>query len=246
LQKSSLKLDYTYIGPSFLGTVAKKHNTTGDKLQRALNFLVSSRESANKSMDLHIARIQEAVLERFLKGGVVCEGLGANFFIKGVSHIINARIISESSEQGRDSLTERDGYMTYYGRKIEKAGLTGTGKSFDENDASLYDITLGIEKVGMDSVVETIAGMTKNRKFMPMTYSRKILKDLFLASRLRALLIPDFSSFRVQVNGTTAVVNIKCGKRQKAKIAGDIKVIANRIADIKFVEVHAVSKLPPS
>ncbi len=244
------KLDYTHLGEQFLEDVAQKYNTTDEKLQKALNWLISAKLLSNKSIDLHLAYIQEAVLERFLTDNVVCEGLGAHLYIKDISHILNVRILTENSDLKNNRLDDKSGYLKNFRKIIDKTNFIRTGSSnnifiYDENDSSFYDIALNLEKIGLENIVDTITTMAKNRKFKPMTYSRKMLKDLILASKLRVLLLPRFIDFQVETKDGTAIVTIKCTKRQKAKIAGEIKVIANAIPDIKFVEVHAVLKLSP-
>ena len=248
-KKVTQNLEYNYIGRSFLETIANEFNTTVDRLKKTLNWLKSSKTVSNKSIDLNLAYIQQAVLEKLLNDNVVCEGLAAHFYIKGISHILNVRVISESKKNKNRHENNKNHYYKNFIRMIDPIKIFRTNSNYqfsgiDENDVSMYDIVLDIEKIGIDNVINTIVLMAKDRKFKPMNYSRKMLIDLTLASKFRVLLLSRFSNFRVLADGDTVIVHIKCSKRQKVNIAGEIKAIANRIPEIKFVEVHAVSKLP--
>lgn len=248
-QKVTQQLEYTYIGTSFLATIANEFNTTVDKLQHALNWLRSSKSVSNKSIELNLAYIQQAVLEKLIHDNIVCDGLAAHFYARGVSHILNVRIISENKEIKNSPVNDKKFYLENIRRIIDPINIIRTSgfnqfSLVDEHDMALYDIVLDIGKIGLDSTINTIVLTAKKQKFKPMNYSRKTLDDITLASKFRVLLLSRFSNFRVSTDSGTAIVHIKCSKRQKAKVAEEIKVMANRIPEIKFVEVHAVTKLP--
>jgi cytidylate kinase len=250
-KKLAQQLGYTYIGISFLETVANEFNTSVDKLQNSLNRLKSPKTVSNKSIDLNLAYIQQAVLEKLLNDNTVCEGLAAHFYVRDVSHILNVRVISESKENKYTHANNKNNNFIKFLRIIDPFNILRTNGSnqlsgIDENDESIYDIVLNTGKIGIDNAINTIVLMAKDRKFKPMNYSRKMLIDLTLASKFRVLLLSRFSGFKVVADRDTVIVHIKCSKRQKVKIAEEIKDMANRIPEIKIVEVHSVAKLPQS
>jgi cytidylate kinase len=243
------KINFKCLDRSFLKTVAERYKTTEEKLLKALNIPPSSRRLWSKNMEQHLAYIQASTLESLLDDNVVCEGLAAHFYVRGVSHILNVRLLSDRKAR-EEMLMQKKIITLKKARKIldreTLSELRWSQKAFnsDASDASLYDMVLSIEQMGLDKATEVVMNMAEYRKFKPMTYSIKCLQDLALASRLHILLLSRFSDFSVIADGSRVIVYIKGSKRQKAKTAGEIKVIANEIPEIGFVEVHVVSKLP--
>jgi cytidylate kinase len=243
-------LGYNHLGLSFLNKVADRYKTKASKLIKALNTAPSPASLGNKSVEQHLAYIQAYVLEALLEDNIVCEGLAAHLYVRGVSHVLKLRLLSdagarEESLMAKENISRKKAEKTIARQDSDRIRWSQRAFSRDESDASLYDMALSLGQMGQAKAEDVIKNMAEYRKFKPNTYSRKCLNDLALASKLRVLLLQKFYDFRVMADGSTVQVFIKCSKRQKAKTAGEIKVIANEIPEIKFVEVHAVNKLGP-
>ena len=243
-------LGYEHLGRPFLKTVADNRRVEHEKLLRALNLVPTSWSMLSKATRLHLAHIQNDVLSRLLDDGMVSDGLGAHLYARGVSHIVTVRVLSNAREREERVAAEKGISVQKAQKEIGKEDanrLRWSKKAFslDESDASLYDMVLSLSHIGTAKVVDVIRDIAKYRKFRPMSYSRKCLQNLALESELRVALLSKFSDFDIVANGGTVTVHVKCSQRQKAKTAGEIKVIANEIPNIKFVKVHAVNKLVP-
>jgi cytidylate kinase len=248
-RKLAEEMGFKHLGASFLGQVADRYKVQPSKLSKALNTAPSSTSLLNKSTELHLAYIQAAVLEALSDDEIVCEGLAAHLFVHGVSHILKLRLLCDQKAR-EEAVAGKENISNKKAKKIiekENAGrIRWSQKAFaqDESDASLYDMVLSVAQMGEEKAAEVARNMAEYRKFKPNTYSRKCLSDLALAEKLKVALLGKFTDFKIVADGGTVQVFIKCSKRQKAKTAGDIKVVANEIPEIKFVEVHAVAKLP--
>ena len=53
----------------------------------------------------------------------------------------------------------------------------------DKADPALYDLTIKLSQIGLEQAVEIIAAAAGDRAFQPMTYSQKVLHDLWLEAR---------------------------------------------------------------
>jgi predicted TIM-barrel fold metal-dependent hydrolase len=85
--------------------------------------------------------------------------------------------------------------------------------------------------------------MTAYRKFQPMTYSIKCLRNKELASRVRMALIERFPDVRVQADGSTIIVETKAIKREKQKKTEAIKELAGGVEGVGYVEVHVANDI---
>jgi hypothetical protein len=62
----------------------------------------------------------------------------------------------------------------------------------DETDPPLYDVVIRLSNIDPDEVVKTIGETVGYRKFKPMRYSIKCLKDRELAASVRAVVLSRF------------------------------------------------------
>ena len=90
-------LGFRHVGREILADVSQKHQVSKDELLRTLTELPGfmTRRNQRKRM---LTFIEEACLERLLEDGVVCHGLGAHLYIRGVSHVLKVRIINDSDQ----------------------------------------------------------------------------------------------------------------------------------------------------
>jgi cytidylate kinase len=232
---------------SLLEEVAARYKVKEDKLRRVLDAASSSRMST-KSRDLLLAYIQTVTLERMVENSVVCIDLAAHLYVRAVSHVLMVHVLSDAAAQvnkiaARTKVSPRKAQKLQEREKARRARWSLEGFGIDENSPSIYDMVISLGQIEQEKVVEIIKDMAGYRKFQPMTYSRRCLEDLATASKVRAALLSKFPDIKVGADGDTAIVHIKCSKRQKQKAAGEIKEIAGKIPEVSLVEVHAVQSL---
>ncbi len=248
------KLGFRYLGTPFLLKIASRFELQGEKLRKSLCMPPDEKPLSGKPLVNHLARIASAVLEELTEDNIVCEGLAAHLYVQDVSHILTARVLGDPEAVTGRIEKEQKVSKAKASKIMERRSATRvkwSTKAFlkDESDISAYDMVLNLASIDPEKAAEVIDNMAGYRKFRSMTYSRSCLADLALAAKLRVALLPKFSDFKVEANKGTAIVTIKCSKGKKAKIAGEIKVLANAIPDIKFVEVHATASksiVPPA
>ena len=236
-------LKYRCLGREFLGEVGKRHGVSEEKLQKTLDELPSLLGVNARAHALHLAYIEEAVLSRLSEGKVVCHGLAAQLYVRGVSHVLKVRVLADSQDLIHEIMKEK-GLSSAKARKALKRDETLRKRwssdlyRMDETASSVYDLVINLSSITPDEAVERIVEASSRRKFKPMTYSVRCLKDLELASRVRVALFRLFPGAAVQADGSTVVVETAALSREKEKIAETIRRLARDIPGVDHVEVH--------
>ncbi|MCJ7685940.1 MAG: cytidylate kinase-like family protein [Desulfobacteraceae bacterium] len=247
-EKTAKAIGYDYIDREILGPVAEKSDVQEEELIKALDEAPSFLGLSSKLRNRYLAYIQEATLGQLLEDNVVCHGLAAHLFVLGVSHVLKVRVLSDPEELASQLSSEAGGSAEKMKKLLKREDAQRKRWSIetfnlDETDPSNYDVVINLSQIDPDEAVKTIADMTAYRKFQPMTYSSKCLKDKELASRVRLVLMERFSDVRVQADGSTIVVETKAIKREKQKRTEAIKELAEGVEGVGYVEVHMTNDI---
>lgn len=245
-QETAAALGYTYIGRELLAQVAAQHKVPEEKLVRVLDG--PTRRMTSKTRDLLLSCIQTTTLNGMLEDSVVCAGLGAHLYVRDVSHVMLIRVLSDAKARISALMAQRQVSLRKAQKVLERENARLSSWSADafaqsEGDPALYDIVISLGQIEVGKVVDILKDMSGYRKFRPMTYSRRCLSDLALASSVRTALLAQFPEIRVRADGDKAIVHVKCSKRQKQRTVEAIKEVARGTAGVNLVEVHAVSNM---
>jgi len=203
---------------------------------------------SSKLLNRYLAYIQEAALTGLLADNVVCQGLSAHLYVLGVSHVLRARILSDP-EKWVQQLVSKEGVSPKKAKKLfdrhKKIRRRWSMNAFhrDETDPSQYDLVISLSQIDRGEAVKIISETVSYRRFEPMTYSMKCLKDLELAGRVRAVLLERFPDVRVFAKSGTLVIETTALKREKIRRAEAIKEMAGKIAGVEYVEVHVINDI---
>lgn len=247
-EKTAKATGYDYVDRQILGPVCEKYDVQEEELVRALEETPSFLGLSSKLRNKYFAYIQEATLEQLLDDNVVCHGLAAHLYVMGVSHALKVRVLSDPGTLVQ-KLSSEMGASPDKVKKLQKKNEAHRKKwsleafNLDETDPSNYDIIISLSQIDPDEAVKTIADMAGYRKFQPMTYSIKCLKDKELASRVRVVLMERFPDVRVQADGSTVVVETKAVKREKRKRTESIKELAGAVEGVGYVEVYIANDI---
>jgi cytidylate kinase len=227
---------YTHLDRQILPAVASQHGLQEQDLRRALDELPTLLGLSSKLADRCLTCVQEAVLGRLLEDDVVCEGLAAHLYVRGVSHALRARVLSRPPPEDHPEAARET-------RKLKRAKTQRIRWStdvfgVDETDASSYDVVISLQQIDEDEAVSTITRLAGNPAFQPMTYSRNCLNDLHLASQVRLALLEKYPDVRVTARGDTVAVHTKAIRRDKVKRTEEIKAIAGALDGVSNVDVH--------
>jgi cytidylate kinase len=247
-KKTADGLGYTSLDREILRQVADKYRVPESKLTQALDESPSLFGMSSKLQNLYLAYIQEVALAELLKDNTVCQGLAAHLYVLGVSHVLRARVLSDSEKHARQWASQ-EGISPKKARKLldrlknKHRRWSINAFELDETDPSRYDLVISLNQIDQDEAVKIITETVSYRRFSPMTYSIKCMKDQELAARVRAALLERFPDVKVRANGGTLVVETTALKRDKRKRAKAIKEIAGGIPGVEYVEVHVINDI---
>lgn len=247
-EKVAKDLGYRYMDREFLRDISQAAGIPEEKLLKALERTPSALGMSSKDQAIYLAHIERHVIEEFLKDDVVCHGLAAHLYVLGVSHVLKVRILARPEDLGSEMCR---------GKVLSKSELEKAIKrnesfrrrwslrafSLDETDPSNYDMVISLNKIELAEAAKSIIDAAGYKRFKPMSYSMKCLRDERAVAEAKTILYPRFPDARISANGTNLIVITKGLKREKQKKAALIKEMLGRIDGINFVEVHVVSDI---
>lgn len=241
------RLGYQLLGPEILPDIAAKKGIPADKPAAAMVKTPSSwRPGQVRRWCQHLAYIEAEVLDRLKPDNIVCWGLAAHLYVRGVSHALKVRLVSDMEKQAA-VLAERSGMSLAKARRqvesVRSKSRQWSEAAFDQNEleASIYDLVINLDQIDPDEAVGTIAGAVGYRKFQPMTYSMRSLAENALAAKVKAKLLETLTDVRVEARDATVVVTSKALKRERQKKAAKIKELAGAVEGVEYVEVHLIN-----
>jgi len=247
-EKTGQAMGYDYVDREILSPVCARYGLQEEKLVRALDETPSFLGLSSKLRNRYLAYIQEATLGHLLDDNVVCHGLAAHLYVLGVSHALKVRVLADSGALARE-LSLEAGASPERVKKVlkrheeQRRRWSRDAFNLDETDPSNYDMVISLSQIDPDEAVKTIVDTAGYRKFKPMTYSIKCLRDKELAGRVRVLLMERFPDVKVTADGKTVVVETKAVKREKRKRTEAIKDLVSGIEGVGYVEVHVATDI---
>ena len=244
---AAVKLKSRLVDRSLLKKVAARYKVPEDRLERVLDATAARRFSVD-TRRLLLAYIESVTLEQMQDSNVVCTGLSAHVFARGVSHLLLVRVLADQPELIKRIAKERRIPLAKAQKEAEKRRESRSRWSLDnflldECKPSIYDMVISLGQIEVEKVVDIVMDVAAYRRFQPMTYSRMCLANLLLANKLRIALLPEYPNISVQADGSAAIIHAKCASRQKPRTVEGIKKIASGITGVDLVEVHTVSSM---
>ena len=238
------EMGFRHVGREILAEVAEKRQVQQEDLVRTLDELPGFLTRRNQRRRM-LSFIEEACLERLLEDGAVCNGLGAHLYVKGVSHALKVRLISDS-EQCAHTVAKERGVSLEKAQKIVKRKKDTERRwsqdayGMDQTDPSHYDMVLSLGALEKKKVVEILCDTASYRKFLPVTFSLKLMQDNLLAARVRVALMDRFPDIRVESKEGTVVAYIQSLKKDQRRKQETVREVAGGIEGVRHVEVHVI------
>ena len=237
-------LSYKLLDRGLLDQVAREEQVDREDLVRALEDTPGffTRRARQKKL---LTCIEAACLDRLVEDDVVCLGLGAHLYVRGISHALKVRLITEPEKRIED-LAKANNLAPDKARKMleriqqHERNWSLDAYDLDQTDPSLYDLVISLGAVEQDKAVEVIRDMVGYRKFQPMTYSRRCILDKALAARVHRELMDRFPEAQVEANDGTVVVQIQTLKKDQRKKQEQVRRLVGDIPGVRHLEVHMI------
>lgn len=248
IAKSAAKrLNYEYAdSENILPLVSKKFGVSESKLVRALKDTPSNVGMFSKAKPEHIIFIETLITECFLKNNIVYFGVVGLPLIQEVSHVLKVHIIANlesrtknrmkldnvSQDKARKAVTKEDEQLKKWVEAVYNTDIT---------DPNLYDLVINIGHIKGDDIedaLETIISTVEHKKFQPMTYSLRCMKNVAMSCRVRSTLADIDSKMQVKSDEGTIYIYTKAVKKKAQDKVLEMKQKVMRLEGVKHVEVY--------
>jgi cytidylate kinase len=202
----ALRLGYTCISRDLLLEASEQFNIPEIKLIRALHDAPSVLERFSHGRERYLAYFAAAFLERVQKDNVVYHGLAGHFYLQGVSHVLNVRIVADMEQRIQHEM-QREGISRDEAEHILKRDdqerRQWSLKLFgaDPWDPGLYDLIINTRKISVGEAADIISHTVSLGYFEATLESQQNLSNLALAARVRAAMVKDYVHVKVTAQG---------------------------------------------
>jgi cytidylate kinase len=248
IAKSAAKrLNYEYAdSENILPLVSKKFGVSESKLAQALKDTPSNVGMFSKAKPEHIIFIETWITGYLLKNNIVYYGVVGIPLIQEVSHVLKVNIIANlesriknrmkldnvSQDKARKAVTKEDEQLKKWVEAVYNIDIT---------DPNLYDLVINIGHIKSDDIedaLETIISTVEHKKFQPMTYSLRCMKNVATSCRVRATLADIDPKMQVKSDEGTIYIYTKAVKKKAQDKVLEMKQKVMRLEGVKHVEVY--------
>ena len=238
------KLGYHFISREEIIRGAAKFGVEEANLEKALLRPPVFSEDFKHVIKCYLTFFQEALCEWAEKDNIIYLGHAAHLLLRGISHVFRIRLIAPPSYRIQ-TLVEREGMTNKQAEAYidevdaQRRAWTLLLYGVDWLSPSLYDLTINLETMNMDSAVEIAAAAVNCPEFAATGKSRKAMKDLHLESRVKAALASDAvagsNEIEVHADSASGMVFLK-GEVHPASVIDEMVRVARGVAGAKMVD----------
>lgn len=248
-EKVAKKLSYDCIARDSIIETSKEFNVPEIKLVRAIHDAPSILERFTYGKQRYLGYLQVALLESFQKDNVVYHGLAGHFFLKGVSHLLKVRIISDMEtrvklEMERERISREQAEHILKNDDKERRKWSENLFGIDTWDPSLYDLVLHIKKITVDDAVDIICHTVRLKHFQTTPESQQLIDDLLIAARVKAALVDLKPDIEVSAKNGTISIETTIPLLQEKELVNKMREKAKRFSNGKRIEIIAHPVVP--
>lgn len=219
------------------------------KLVRALHDAPSLLDRFSYGKEKFVALYHLCFLEHLQKDNVVYHGLAGHFLLKGVSHVLKVRILSDMEdriklEMEREKISEKDAARILKNDDEERRKWSKHLYGIDTNDPGLYDLLIHIRKITVDDAVDIICHTARLGHFKTTPESKQAFEDLLLAARVKVAIIDQAPNAQVTSKKCDVRVRISSSEYRDEKLVEGLTEIIKEVPGVKGVDINVVSLVP--
>jgi len=207
------RLGYELVGREDIIQRATRFGVSEAQLQRALVSPVRFWDRFRHERRRYLAFVQEGLCERAQDDRIIYHGNAGHLLLRGVSHVLCVRLIAPPSYRielamERLHLGREEALEFIEAEDRQRRQWTRFLYGVDWLDPSLYDLTINLQTLELESAIQLAALTAQRPEFQPTAESRRAMADLCLATRVRAALAAnrDTASADVRVRAEGGVV----------------------------------------
>lgn len=189
-EKLAQELGYECISREILLEASEEFNIPEIKLVRAIHDAPSILERFTQGKERYVAYIRAALLKHVQKDNMVYHGIGGNFLLKGIPHVLKVRIVADLEDRVAEEM-RREGISATEARELikkddeerRKWGLYLYGA--DPWDPMLYDLVINLHTLTVEEAVSLIRHAVQLPGFQTTPQSQALIDNLALLARLQ-------------------------------------------------------------
>ncbi len=237
------KLGYQLVSREEVAQGAAKYGVSEAKLDKALLDPPTFSEEFKQDRRRYLIFIQEALCSWAQKDNVIYHGNAGHLLLRGISHVLRICLIAPLDFRVR-TLVERmnmtpEQATAHIGKvDAQRRAWTLLLYGVDWLNPSLYNLTINLENMNIESAVDIAAVAAKRPEFSTTTQSRKAINDLYLATRVKAALAADpittTTEVDVRADSTSGAIYLR-QKEQSPELANVIVEKARIVPGVRKV-----------
>jgi cytidylate kinase len=236
------RLGYDIISREVLAEAAVRYGASETKLAEALEKSPGFWDRFLHDRRRYLAFVQAALAERVSRDNVVYHGHAGHLLLKGVRHVLRVRLIAPLDyriAQVAERLHQTGAEAVRYIERVDSDRERWTRFLYGVNwqDPNLYDMTLNLEHLRLDTACEAIVAVARRPEFEADEASRRAMDDLLLASRVRAALAADTATAHAEIaiRADAGVLEIE-GRLVDPVLVGDVIAKASAVPGVLEVK----------
>lgn len=230
-------LGYRVISREVLMAAAERYGVREEILTKGIEHPPTFWERFSLDRQKYLAAITAALCQEVKEDNVVYSGHAGHLLLAGVSHVVRVRVITPMAMRLPEAIAahglEAKAAEAYIrARDAERVAWTRFLYNVDWHDASLYDLTINLEQISLDSACLTIAAVADRPEFRATPSSRQALDDLFLLNHIRASLFLDpavgAAAAMVEIgvrDGVVTLAGVLPSERQRVAVLAIVRAL---------------------
>jgi len=222
-----------------IGEAADEYGVSVEALAGAMDRPPPLLHRISHVTERYVAFMRAALCEHALSGDLVYHGTAGHLLLTGVEHVVRVRVLADMEFRITSAIQElglsRKQAVAHI-RAMDKARTKWARFLYgvDWADASLYDLVINLEHVGVMSACNVVCTLAEQEDFQPTEASMRAMANLALSSRVTAMLARDPKTMPtdLKVLADEGVVTIE----GKARVAGDVEAVEKVVAEVEGVK----------
>jgi len=243
------RLGYRVISRDLLLDASERFHIPEIKLIRAIHDApgILGRLSHNK--DAYLAYIRSALAERAAEDNLVYHGLAGHLLLKQIPGVLKVRITADlemriANEMQREKIGAGEARELLLKDDQQRRKWTQNLLGADPWDSNLYDLVICIDRIALDHAVDIICGAAASDGFTIKAKELQMLRDLALASRIKAMLAAQHPATAVSCQYGNVIVYTKEKGQGSHKLHRRIEAIGREIEGVHNLEIHMTDQFP--
>lgn len=240
------ELGFRYVDREVILKAAEAHHIPAEKLEDIDERRLTFWERFDEEKRRFLVFIESAFYAHAEEGDVVMVGRGGPLLLQGVSHALRARIMAPVDIRVRRVMEEY---------KLDQRAAAARVRGYDRQQAARqeylfgvdwtspehYDLMLNTAGGAWTHYVDLLVWLARSAQYQPTPESLQRVRDLSLASRVRAALAADLVTKNIDMGVATqgGVVSLR-GVVFSPAMMETVVEVARRVPGVKSVTTEAV------